>query len=147
MNPYFENKLFSSIRSNDQAVLAPYGPTWEDDGFEDAEARKIASARKRLLSYKSDKLKQKTEESMFPETYTPTPPAPSVLPVSYPSKTDIGPCKIPFVPTPDEIKEHPIFSNFSSSHSSNDDSVDSVQVCIKCILLRSENIDDILFYS
>lgn len=112
--------------------LVPYGPTWEDDGSEDAEAKKMASARKRLLSYKSDKLKNKVDE---PESANKTPPPapqvsapstfikPTTSSVAAPltQKTDTVSCKIPFVPTPDEIKEHPIFSNFASPKSVSSD--------------------------
>lgn len=78
-----------------------------------------------MLSYKSYKLKNKTEESdNSNKTPPPAPPTSSspcntktdfsctAAPLS--QKTDSTSCKIPFVPTPDEIKEHPIFSNFTS---------------------------------
>ncbi len=73
----------------------------------------MASARKRLLSYKSDKLKPKTEES------TDKVPVPVSVPqissvtttTATSEKTDF---KIPFIPTAEEIKEHPIFSGSSS---------------------------------
>lgn len=77
-----------------------------------------------MLSYKSYKLKNKIEESDN-SNKTPPPAPPTTSPcnpktnfsctgASLSQKTDSTSCKIPFVPTPDEIKEHPIFSNFTS---------------------------------
>lgn len=105
--------LMKIVRYFRKSELFPaYGPLHEDEiNMEESEAKKMASARKRLMSYKTEKLKSKLDE---PAKENPFADNHNNMVTSH--KTD---GKILFVPTPDEIKEHPIFSSSSAVYGSN----------------------------
>lgn len=93
-------------------LFPAYGPLPEDEiNFEETEAKKMASARKRLMSYKTELLKSKLDEPIKEVSV-----GGNQNSVVTSHKTD---GKIFFIPTPDEVKEHPIFSNSSALQVSN----------------------------
>lgn len=113
-------------------LFPAYGPLHEDEiNMEETEAKKMASARKRLMSYKTEKLKVKPDD---PIKEIPAVNSPSNAITS--QKTD---GKILFVPTPDEVKEHPIFSNSSALQSGNNS--------LKCENTTSKPVVSISLYS